>query len=233
MSEWIEEFEHESVTDDNREAFTKAMGKYNTVEDAVVGGFNAQKIAGLPFKLPETLDKLKDEKVRADFVTQTHKVLGIQNVSDIKDLDDLDLKAGLAEDAPVNEGLAKLLKEHAVKQKWPKSVTQDIVGLFNGPFSGLLMRMQMVRFIGCPSLKRQFERCRLPSAQIFILGIWTIGTPRAHPWGRLRQNLPRVSISTQCAHFRTTIIIAIPAPPGRGQVKGKPPRGVAARKAGH
>lgn len=133
MPEWLDNFEHESVTDENREAFKTANQKYDTVEAAIVGGFNAQKLAGVPFKMPESMDKLPDDDSRADFTSQANKLLDITHVANIEDLADLDLKVGLAEGVEPDENLATMLKTLAVEKKWPKSFVQDIVAIWNGP----------------------------------------------------------------------------------------------------
>ena len=133
MEHWSDEFEHESITDENRESFKTAMGKYATQSDATVGGFNAQKEVGKPFRIPETLDKL-DDAGKAEFTSQAHKALGITHAKSVEDLADIDMRAGMAEgsEVKVDENIATMLKTLAVEKKWPKSVVQDIVGLYNG-----------------------------------------------------------------------------------------------------
>jgi hypothetical protein len=128
---WTGEFEHETITEENREAFATAMTKYATPEDAIVGGFNAQKLAGKPFRLPESLDKLPDDKVRNDFTSQAHKLLGIEHAPNVEALADLDLKVGLAEGHQVDENLGNAFKQFVVENKVPKAVAQKAIGFHN------------------------------------------------------------------------------------------------------
>jgi hypothetical protein len=137
MPDWIDGFEHESITEENRESFNTGMSKYATPNDAIVGGFNAQKLAGKPFRLPESLDKLPDDASRGEFTSQTHKLLGIEHAENIEALGDIDLKAGMAEGSEVqpDEKLTTMIKTLAIEKKWPKSVVQDIITLYNGPLT--------------------------------------------------------------------------------------------------
>ena len=131
MENWTNEFEHESITEENRESFNTAMSKYGSLEDAVVGGFNAQKVAGKPYKLPESLDKLPDDAVRGEFTSQAQKLLGIEYAGNIEDLTDLDLKVGMAEGGEVDENLANAFKDFVVKEKIPKTIAQKMIGYHN------------------------------------------------------------------------------------------------------
>ena len=131
MDSWLDEFEHPAVTDDNREAFNAAMSKYGSQEAAIVGGFNAQKVAGKPFKLPESLDKLPDDKVRGEFTAQAHKLLGIEHAANVEALADLDMRAGLAEGQEPDENLGNAFKEFVVEHKVPKAIAQKALNFHN------------------------------------------------------------------------------------------------------
>jgi len=128
---WSNEFEHESVTDDNREAFKTAMSKYPTQDEAVVGGFNAMKLTGKPFKMPESLDNLPDDASRTDFTTQAHKLLGIEHAANVEALVDLDLKLGSAEGSQTDENLANAFKQFIVKEGISKGDAQKMLGFYN------------------------------------------------------------------------------------------------------
>jgi len=129
---WSNEFQHESLaTPETKTAFVSAMGKYGSKEDAILGGFNAMKAMGKPFRLPESMDKLPDDNVRSEFRTQAMKVLGIEaGVDKIEDLLDLDLKAELKDGDP-NENLANAFKKFAAENKMPKSLAQKLVAFNN------------------------------------------------------------------------------------------------------
>ena len=111
---WAVGFEHASVTADNRADFTTHMAKFATPNDVVADGFGLAKLTGKPFKMPESLDKLPDDASRADFTSQANKVLGIRKVKSIDDLKDVNLKDGLPEGSPFDEGLATAFKQFVV-----------------------------------------------------------------------------------------------------------------------
>lgn len=131
MEHWTDEFEHESITADNKEAFNTAMSKYDSEEAAVVGGFNAMKEIGKPYKLPESLDKLPDDKVKGEFTSQVRKLFGIELADSVESLADLDLKTGLAEGVEPDETLANTFKQFVVENKINKTSAQKMVGFYN------------------------------------------------------------------------------------------------------
>ena len=46
MEHWAPDFEHPSITDENREAFETATSKFETQDDMTVGYYELQKTAG-------------------------------------------------------------------------------------------------------------------------------------------------------------------------------------------
>lgn len=131
MAEWLEEFEHASITNENRESFNKHMSKFPTQADAVVDGFGLAKMKGTPFKFPESMDKLPDDASRNDFTAQAHKLLGIEHAKDIEALADLNMKAGQAEGAPFDENMATAFKQFVIAKKVPKGIAQTIIEFHN------------------------------------------------------------------------------------------------------
>jgi len=132
MENWTDEFEHESlVTPESQEAFKKAMGKYDSQKSAIMGGFEAMKAVGKPYKLPESLDKLPDDNIRGEFTAQAHKLLGIETAANIEGLAELDMKAGQAEGASFDENLANDFKAFVVEKKINKANAQEMVGFYN------------------------------------------------------------------------------------------------------
>lgn len=131
MEHWSQDFEHASITDENREAFNTHMSKFTTEADAVVDGFGLAKMKGMPFKFPESMDKLKDDATRADFTAQAHKLLGIEHAKDVEALASLNMKAGQAEGAPFDENMATAFKQFIVAKKVPKGIAQAIVEFHN------------------------------------------------------------------------------------------------------
>jgi len=128
---WSEDFQNEAITDDNREAFTTFANKYDSPEAAIVGGFNAQKAIGAPFKLPESLEKLSDDAMRADFTSKSNQLFGREFAGDVKDLDSLDLKMGAAEGSQTDETLANAFKQFVVDKKIAKADAQEMLGFHN------------------------------------------------------------------------------------------------------
>ena len=128
---WAVGFEHASVTADNRADFTTHMAKFATPADAVADGFGLAKLTGKPFKMPESLDKLPDDAARADFTSQAHKVLGIRKVKSIDDLKDVNLKDGLPDGSPYDEGFATAYKQFVVDEGMNSSDMPKNAKFFN------------------------------------------------------------------------------------------------------
>lgn len=132
MENWLDTFEDPSLaTPEAQEAFKSAMSKYDSQEAAVLGGFEAMKMTGKPFKLPESLDKLPDDNVRGEFTTQAHKLLGIETAENIEALADLDPKAGQVEGQEVDEALMGAFKQFVVDNKINKGDAQKMIGFHN------------------------------------------------------------------------------------------------------
>lgn len=132
---WSQEFASDSITADNREAFVSANSKYATESDAVMGGYNAQKAMGKPFRVPESMDSLPDDASREDFRSQARNALGLKVPKSVEDLSDFNFKDGLAEDAQVNEVFVGKIKEWAVESGMDSDSLQKMVSFYNGPMS--------------------------------------------------------------------------------------------------
>lgn len=130
---WSQTYEAEGITTENRPAFVEANKKYGSVEAAVVGGYNAQKLSGTPFRFPESMDKLPDDQSRTDFTTQARNLLGINIPKDVESLNDVDFKAGLPEGATADETFTKMVKQWAVEKGVQRSTLEDLIGFYNGP----------------------------------------------------------------------------------------------------
>ncbi len=132
---WSETFERDSITPENREAFVAQNRKYATQQDAVVGGYNASKITGKPFKMPESLDKLPDDASRSEFKAQARGVLGINIPKDVESMKDLNFKSGLAEGAVVNDDFVGLVKNWAVESGIDTATIEKLSAFYNGPLA--------------------------------------------------------------------------------------------------
>lgn len=140
MVEWLDNVSNEALQ--TEEAKT-ALSKYDSMESAVVGGLEAQKMVGKPFRLPESLDKLPDDTVRGDFVSQVSKLTGVDitaakaKMGDIlkgdDDFKDIDFSEGLEEgDSPMSEAGQASLKKFLVESGATKTTAKKVVGFVNG-----------------------------------------------------------------------------------------------------
>jgi len=127
---WTTEVEHGKLENpETKEAFARAYGKYATQEDGLIGGFEAMQTVGRPFKLPESLEKLPDDKTRDDFVGGVSKLLGA--VEKPEDLKDLNWTAGMAEGSEADENLVKMFSHFVVENKMRRSIVQKNVEFYN------------------------------------------------------------------------------------------------------
>jgi len=107
------------------------MEKFDSFEAAALDGMSLKQQMGKPFKMPESMDKLADDNVRADFTSQANKLLGHEFADDIAGLADLDLKAGSKADTPTDEALANGFKQFVVDNKVPKAQAQKMLAFYN------------------------------------------------------------------------------------------------------
>jgi len=128
---WAGEFEHESVTVDNREAFKTSMAKFPTQADAVANNMELQKVAGQNFKLPKSIEGLPDEAMRKDFTAQVNTLFGREFAADTEALSVLDMKSGASEGAKHNEDFAAAFKQFVVDKNIAKSDAQSLITFFN------------------------------------------------------------------------------------------------------
>lgn len=129
MDNWFDEME--GITGD--ESMVTIAKEYDSKDAALIGGLNAKKAVGKPFKLPESLEKLPDDKVRADFTAKVGKLLGkdISGVKDAEELGDVNFADGLSDARMLNEDLVKEVKEWAVKTNAPKSQVKEVAQMIN------------------------------------------------------------------------------------------------------
>ncbi len=131
MPEWINEFTHASVTDENKEAFGKSMEKYASKDDAIMGGFNAQKIAGAAFKFPESMDKLSDDAMRSDFTNKALKLLDREPVKNMEDFKDFNFTDGMADGATADETMKAAFAQHVIDSGMSKGMAAKDAKFFN------------------------------------------------------------------------------------------------------
>ena len=126
---WSGSFQHDSIaTPEARESFTKSMSKYGSQEEAIIGGFNAQKQAGKPFKLPESLDKLDDNgrQELSDGISKLYPAMGDA------DFEGFDFSTGSEEgQPPINDVGKANLKEVIQATGMSKDHAQKVVAQVN------------------------------------------------------------------------------------------------------
>lgn len=122
------ELQHESL---QSQEGIQYLSKYNSVEDALVAGLNASKLVGKPFRLPESIDKLPDDKTRSEFKTGAFKALGYQLAEKPEDLTDIKWTQGLKEGATADDKLIAKVSQFAIEKGIPKSILQEFVNLNN------------------------------------------------------------------------------------------------------
>ena len=127
MEHWTDNLEHqELVTQEAKQTYSK----YNSQEDALVGGLNAMRQVGKPYKLPDSLDKLPDDATRAEFTGRIGKLMGVNEES----MADVNFAAGLPDAKMVNENLKAAFIKRAVEKGYPKAMAEDVI-LFSNEFS--------------------------------------------------------------------------------------------------
>ena len=134
MENWVQDFLEQTENENlslpaQQEEFKTSMGDYKSIEDAGFGGFNARKMTGKPFKLPESIDKL-DENTRNDFTAQARKVLGIESLTE-DGLKEINWSKGLKAGSETNQAMIDEFSKFAVTKGLPKNVTQDMAEFLN------------------------------------------------------------------------------------------------------
>jgi len=136
MPHWTDEETHQDLITPEAKV---TLSKYNTKEDALVGGLNAMRDYGKPFKLPKSLENLPDDAVRADFTAKVGKLQGA--IEDESAFEGMNFADGLADARNVSEELVGAFKKFAVENKLPKSLLPKLV-LFNNQFANGIANAQ-------------------------------------------------------------------------------------------
>ena len=123
---WLKGETHEGLVTPEAQS---ALVKYNSREEAILGGLNAQKSLGKPFRLPESLDKLPDDKARGEFQDGVLKLMGA--VDKPEALKDINWTAGMPDGSKADEGLQTAFAAFAVENKIPKGIAQKGVEFWN------------------------------------------------------------------------------------------------------
>jgi hypothetical protein len=139
---WAGDFEHASITADNRESFNTDMAKFPTQADVVIGYRELQKSAGKPFEFPESMEGFKDDQARNHFTENANKLLGRTMPKDLEAFANTDFKAGLAEGAPVNEKFVGMIKQWAVDSNIPLETVGKLAAFYNGPLAAMAKESQ-------------------------------------------------------------------------------------------
>jgi len=129
---------------ESKETFTPEMktafAKYGSEDDAFKGAFEAQKSIGKPYKLPESIDKLPDDKTRGEFMAGIGKLTGaVQTPEDLKDFNfKVGMPEGVEPDAEIMAGMSKFIVDKHV----PKALAQEYVEYSNKMGVEIMTRMK-------------------------------------------------------------------------------------------
>ncbi len=124
--EWIAGLSNETLKTPKAQEW---LNKYESHEEALAGGFNAAEKVGAPFRLPESLDKLPDDKTRGEFTSQVRKLMGA--VEKEEDLNDVNFADGLADAKTVNQDLAAAYKKIGVELGLTKTQFTKLIKFSN------------------------------------------------------------------------------------------------------
>ena len=133
MKEWIGELTHDELVTPEAQ---QSLEKYNSHEEALVGGLNAMKVVGKPYKLPKTMADVEhwpNEKDRQSFHAGMKELRG--SVKSVDDLKDVNFAEGLADARHVSEDLVKAVKEFAVEKGYSKKDVQELASMNNKVFT--------------------------------------------------------------------------------------------------
>ncbi len=126
MEHWTDDVKHQELQTPEAKA---VLSKYNSNDDALVGGLNAIKQVGRPFKLPDSLDNLPDDATRADFTGKIGKLMGA--VENDEAMVDVNFADGLPDAKTVDAKLVTAFKAFAIENKLPKSLVAAIAKFNN------------------------------------------------------------------------------------------------------
>ncbi len=129
MEHWTDDVKHQDLQTPEAKTY---LGKYNSRDDALVAGFEANIKIGRPFKLPDSLDKLPDDATRADFTGRIGKLMGA--VENDESMTDVNFADGLPDAKMLNADLVTAFKAFAIENKLPKSVVAA-VAKFNNEYA--------------------------------------------------------------------------------------------------
>jgi len=121
------EVQHEVFKTDEGKQF---LSKYTSVEDALVGGFNASKMVGK--KLENVIQKPAKDAKPEDVATYQASLLKELGAGDTAEAyKDINWTIGMAEGSKADEALVGRVSKFAAEKKIPKSIVQEFVGLNN------------------------------------------------------------------------------------------------------
>lgn len=108
------------------------VAKYDTEDDAIVGGLEAQKKFGKQFVLPDSMDKLADDDMRTEFRTGALRVLG--SVDSVDALKDFNFTVGRPEGYELTESdtaVATAFSQFIVDNDIPVGMAGKMVEFYN------------------------------------------------------------------------------------------------------
>ncbi|MDD5010494.1 MAG: hypothetical protein PHQ00_00050 [Phycisphaerae bacterium] len=113
----------------------QVFSKFKSHDDVAVSYMELQKQTGRPYKLPESLDKLPDDKVRGEFIDGIKKLniadkLSV-SINPETDLKDFNWTVGMEEGSKADENMQKAFTKFMVDNKLSKAIGQKGVEFWN------------------------------------------------------------------------------------------------------
>ena len=130
METWFEGMENPAL---NTPAAQELLGKYTSQEEFNIGHVNAQESIGVPFKLPESMDKLKDDAVRADLTSKIGALLGkdVSSIATKEELEEVNYAEGLSDARMLHPDLKKEIAKWATDGKHSKAEAKSVALMVN------------------------------------------------------------------------------------------------------
>lgn len=155
---WTETITHEKLATPEAK---QALAKYSTLEDALVGGLDAQKLVGK--KKEELLSNaiLKPGKdAKPEEIAAYHASLAAElgAVDSEEALNDLNFSEGLPEGSKTDETTIKEFKKFIIDNKMPKGLAQKATALFNKITTGATQQIEQQFKVNAEKTNTELEQ---------------------------------------------------------------------------
>jgi hypothetical protein len=149
---WTEGLQGEAFTPEIKQSLGT---KFKTHEDLALNYLDLEKqVRGKPFRLPESLDKLPDDKTRGEFKASVSKLLGA--VEKPEDLKDINWTVGMPKDSKPDEAMMGILSKWAVGK--PKEIVQDGIKVWNETMTAAIEAQQVALLKNAETVNAELEK---------------------------------------------------------------------------